>query len=157
MVTASLQQQNWSGNGVGAAAVAPPEHLLVHPSVHTLLHFRAGIRRKEGLLIAQFSDFLPENYSVLWGIAWLGVRPAERLRPAGFARLEDFAQLDLPSWKVSPGWSCPVGGFHPAEGLFFQGTRGPWASNATFVQAAGKHLVRTSQDPRHAGGSCFMV
>ena len=82
----------------------------------------------------------------------MGVRPAERLRPAGFARLEDFAQLDSPSWKVSPGWSCPVGGFHPAEGLFFQGTRGPWASNATFVQAAGKHLVRTSQDPRHAGG-----
>ena len=62
--TGSLQQQNWSGNGIGAAAVAPPERLLVHPSAHTLLHFRAGIRRKEGLLIAQFSDFLPENFSV---------------------------------------------------------------------------------------------
>lgn len=137
------------GRRRSGSATRAPSRTSIRPHA---IAFSGRNSPKKGVINSSIQRFSARKLFRLVGIAWLGVCPAGRVRPAGFAQLEDFAQLDSPSWKVSPDWSCPVGGFHPAEGLFFQGTRGPWASNATFVQAAGKHLVRTSQDPRHAGG-----
>lgn len=126
------------GRRRSSSATRAPSRTSIRPHA---IAFSGRNSPKRRVINSSIQRFSARKLFRLVGIAWLG----------------GFAQLDSPSWKVSPGWSCPVRGFHPAEGLFFLGTRGPWASNVTFVQAAGKHLARTSQDPRHAGGSCFMV